>query len=213
VNSVLCRKVVKRRCSPQDQTKPILYVFPSFDRSDALLFLPYTLVTHINTTNFDAMAKMFQLNFDKKCKFDNPFGPESVTSLLYFHQLTNEIHPDSIFCVHSTKVVENKIIASVYAKFTASKAIYEAVSQTVKDPLFAPMFGVSRAKHLQTLIGLSSRTEEEKEKLSLIIESDGDFVIFLRMECAFTYDDFTKKITQYDMSADFTSFEPVARVH
>jgi len=209
VNSVTCRKVVKRRCSPQDKTKPILYVFPSFDRSDALLFLPSTFVSYINSANFNAMAKLFQTNFDKKCKFDTPFGPESITSLLHFHQLMNEMHPDSIFCVHSTKVIENKIRASMYAKFTANKAIYEAVSQTVKDPLFVPMFGVQRAKNLQRVIGMSSRTEEEKEKLNLIINSDGDYVMYLHLECVFTCDDFTKKITQYDMTADFTSIEPV----
>lgn len=208
----MCRKVVKRRCSPHDQTKPILYVFPSFDRSDALLFLPSTFATYINTANFNAMAKLIQTNFDKKCKFDTPFGIESITSLLDFHKLLNEVHPDSIFCVHSTKVVENQIRASIYAKFTASKAIYEAVSQTVKDPLFVPFFGVDRAVNLRNAIQMGNCSEEKTKKLSAVVSSDGHYVMYLHLECVFTCDHFTKKITRFDKYADFTSIEPVACV-
>lgn len=209
VNSVLCRKVVKRRCSPQDQTKPILYIFPSFDRSDALLFLPSTFASYINTANFNAMAKLFQTNFDKNCKFSTPFGPDSVASFLHFKQMLNEFHPDSIFCVHSTKVVENQIRSSVYAKFTSCKTIYDAVSKTVKNPLFMPFFGVQRSEHMRLAIEMSNCSEEEKNKMSIIVSSDADYVIYMHTECTYTFDDFTKKITRFDMTADFTSFEQV----
>jgi len=148
VNSIQCRKVVKRSSALPDTGKHVLYAFPSFDRSDALLFLPSTLLRHINAADMKGYSRLLLSRLDKSCDIRVPYlssEPVSPSLLIEFHELLGNIHPDSVACVHSTKVVENKIVATIHAKFTAINTIYDSVARETKDPLLQPMFGVHRS--------------------------------------------------------------------
>mmetsp|Transcript_101553 Transcript_101553/g.199219 ORF Transcript_101553/g.199219 Transcript_101553/m.199219 type:complete len:289 (+) Transcript_101553:70-936(+) len=209
VNSVQCRKVVRRRSAPPDNSKPILYAFPNFDRSDSLLFLPSTLARHLNSSDFASLSKLLQSKFSKNCKVVMPYGAADINSLFTFHNLLNDIHPDFLVCVHNTKVIENKIHANVYSKFTACKPIYEAVARTDMDPCFVPVFGVTRHSSIQKLLDLHTRSEEEAHNFMEIINTDSDLLLYLHLELIFTINDTTKKIIQYEMKGRITSVKPV----
>lgn len=210
INSVQCKRQLRRR-----STKAMLYAFPSFDRCDSLLFLPSTIMTHLNKSDLSSLSKLFHAYMDKNCSIQISYmGDETlnVTSLIKFHTLLDELNPDSIVCVHTTKVVENQILASAYTKYTASKTIYDSVARSVTDPLFLPMFGLQRDASIIRSIKRESRSDAEKTQLSNIIhaaESGCDLQLYLRLDLVFTFDDFTKKVTHYQVTEQLTSIKPV----
>lgn len=212
VNSIQCRKVVRRSSALPDTEKHILYAFPSFDRSDALLFLPSTLLRHLNAADMKEFSRLLLSRLDKNCDIRVPYlCPEPVSPglLIQFHELLGDIHPDSVACVHSTKVVENKIMATIHAKLTAVNSIYDSVARETKDPLLQPMFGVHRSASIIRNINMEDRPEEEKDKFITCVNSTQDnLVLYVRFELALTVNDFTKKVTRYELIGHVTSIHP-----
>lgn len=203
---------MKRSSALPDSEKHILYAFPSFDRSDALLFLPSTLLRHLNAADMKQFSKLLLSRLAKNCEIHVPYlssEPVSPALLVQFHGLLCDIHPDSVACVHSTKVVENTITATIHAKFTAINTIYDSVARESKDPLLRPMFGVHRSASLIRNISMEDRPEEEKSKLISCVNSTQDnLVLYVRFMCSLTVDQITNKVTRYDLTGHVTSIHP-----
>eukprot|EP01032_Pedospumella_encystans_P010452 gene10452-12212_t len=58
-------------------TKPI-YAFPSFVKSDALIYLPNTLSLYMNTGDVPALSKLLLSHCDKKCIVDFPKSASEI---------------------------------------------------------------------------------------------------------------------------------------
>jgi len=193
----------------------MLYAFPSFDRCDSLLFLPSTMTGHINTSDLGSLGKLLSTHMDKNCSVRiSHLGDAEIclSGLLRFHTLLHELNPDAIVCVHNTKVVENQIVATAYAKHTVNKTIYNSVARSTKDPLFEPMFGPQCDDRILRHLQHEGRLSEETRKLSNMVmnmDSGCDLLLYMRLDLVFTFDDFTKKITRYDVTETLTSTEPV----
>ena len=186
-----------------------LYAFPSFDRSDALLFLPSTLATHFNSANEHATTKLIKSHFDKNCMVlisclsDDNFN---ANLFIKFNELVTNVHPDAFMCVHSTKVIENQIKSAVYMKFTACKSLYDSVSRCAMDPLFTPIFGMDREQSMKRLINREEDTpEHQKQQYYALVETEEDLVVYVKAELVLTIDDLTRKVTCMTMSGRVTA--------
>lgn len=157
-------------------------------------------------------SRLLLSRLDKNCVINVPYlasEPVSAALLVQFHALLSEIHPDSVACVHSTKVVDNKIVATIHTKFTACNTIYDSVARERKDPLLQPMFGVQRSASLIRNINMEDRPEEEKNQFIHCVNSTReDLVFYVRFELGLTVNDVSKKVTRYELIGHVTSVHP-----
>ena len=190
----------------------ILYAFPHFDKCDSLIYVPCTLTRHLNTGDFTAVSKLFNTHMDKDCRVYMDYasiGEINIKSFLRLHEVMLDAQPDRIMCVHTTKVVENQIMASVYLKATDNRTITDSVARTVKDPICAGLFTMNRAERMKLNLAAVNRTEEEKLKMIELADSKEDILVYVRLNLVLTFNDFTKKITSIICNGQVTSMHAV----
>lgn len=198
VDALKHKQLMKRR---HNHRKPInfkLYAFPSFDRSDALLFFPNSLARHLNTCDYTNMSKLFNTHLDRNCaiNLNNHFRNIRSRDLLSFYELLNDIYPDHIACVYDTKVMENKITTTIYKKCTACKTIIESVARTAKDNMFVPIMCRYQAKN-NHCIGRDVKPERVQE-MDDVLQRHENVLVYMKINVVITVDDFTKKIIAMD---------------
>jgi len=126
-----------------------------------------------------------------------------------FHQMFDDMQPDRISCVYSTKVVNNQIFASMHCKYTDSKVLYDSLVRTGRDPRLLNALPVNRKDYAKVKIGTMPATDEEKQRNLALIESEADLIMHVRIDMVLTFDDFTKKIVKMHFSGQTTSVQPV----
>jgi len=193
-----------------------MFVFPSFDKCDALLFLPSTLARHLNCADFPAASKLLFTHLHPECRIMLPIlssRPVDIMSFLKFHELLSELLPDTITCVHSTKVIDSELHAVVFMKGTACRSIYNSVTSRLArpevHPLLAPAFGNNREDSIKRALCRINLSAEESTTLKAQVETDSDLLLYVRVDMIFTIDDLTKKITQIRVDDRITSVKPV----
>lgn len=192
-------------------TKPIV-AFPSFDKSDALIHLPSTLSRYMNSGDLQAASKLLLSHLHKDCVFDmphHPLGHYKTRNFVNLLTVVSDIHPDSVMCVHQTKVEENTIWASMYMKFTDCRSIRESVRSTVVDPTILPMICESREQQVQKILEDGDRSEEELENFRALANTKEDILMYIRAELVLTVDTITKKVSQFRIQARTTSMHLV----
>ena len=207
---------VKANVSRRKPAANVLYAFPHFDKSDALLYFPNSLSKHINSGDFTAVGKLLRNHMDKQCLvsiFDSTYNM-NAQSMVQMCEIMHELRPDFIMCVHSTKVVDNQIRASAYMKFTDVKQIYDSVAHSVTDPLFMPLFSQKREEKLRNglKIGSPSRTEEEEQRLISLVEADIDILLYTAMDIVVTFNHVSKKIIGLNFVGRVTAIESVNKL-
>jgi len=186
----------------------VLYAFPHFDKCDSLLYFPSSITRHLNSGDFSALAKLCYSHMDKDCKVYMDYanlGYITVNDLIRVNKVMLEIQPDRIMCVHSTKVIENQIIASVYLKGTDNKTIIESVARTVTDPVCARIFKAGRTDRVKKNISEVNCSEEEKMQIAKLVDSGQDMLVYVHLSMVFTFNDVTKKVTSFDCRGKLTS--------
>jgi len=139
-------------------------------------------------------------------------GPASA--FLQYQQLMNEMHPDQIVCVHSTREVSNgEIRADVYFKLTENRALNDSVARCVRasnanaDPSVASfMAAPSRAEHLQAKFNLSPQNTSEFEQLCTLLDSGADVEIVGKIDMRLMFHHHTKRIHRFEMAVEMTEF-------
>jgi hypothetical protein len=145
---------------------------------------------------------------DKDCKVYMDYanlGYITVGDLIRVNKVMLDIQPDRIMCVHSTKVVENQIIASVYLKGTDNKAIIESVGRTVTDPVCARIFNGGRTDRVKKNICEVNCSEDEKLEIAKLADSGQDMLVYVHLSMVFTFNDVTKKVISLDCRGKLTS--------
>jgi len=107
-------------------------------------------------------------------------------------------------CMHSTKVVDNEIQASLYFKSTDTRAIYESMKRTVVDPAFAGMFTGTRADRLMRSITCRMTSIDEQLALYALAESDADFVMYCHLDLRLLFDD-SRRVVNIKFNPTLTS--------
>lgn len=186
----------------------LLYAFPSFDRCDSLLFFPSSLARHLNSGDIPSVAKLFLAHMDKNCSVDCfKSSPHKMTtqSLVRVYEILNELQPDKITCIHSTRVEGNQIKSVGFMKFTNCRSIYNSVSSMIKDTHFSPIFQHTWENHLRYKIEKEDLPQETKDQYLALVDTGCDLLVYARMEIVLTVDDLTKKISSMHLQMKTTS--------
>jgi len=184
-----------------------LYAFPNFNKCDALLYFPSTMARHLNSGDNSSLSELFAAHFHKNCVAELYCGSEmrlGVGKLLDLFELANDLHPDSMMCMHSTKVVDNEIQATLYFKSTECYVIYESMKRMVVDPAFAGMFTGSRVDRLKESINFSNKSEEDVLAIYSLAESDADYIVYGQLDMRLRFDD-TKRVVNVKFTPTLTS--------
>ena len=194
----------------------ILYAFPTFDKCDSLLYFPTSMTKYLNSGDMEALAKLYNAHIDKKCSFNLTTSYKSIKSahqLLKSGSLDSVLQPDRIICVHNTKVVANRIVATMLAKYTDSAALYNAVVRSANANRAISLRGRDRAADIKLHIAESEILQDTvKEEYCAIADSGTDFEAYLKSVMTFTFDDTTKKIVSMSCSGYLSSMHAVEAV-
>jgi len=191
-----------------------LYAFPSFDRSDALIYLPTSLSRHLNSGDLKQVSKLLTSHLDKNCMINMSFlepGALNVKYLIKAYEILSDMHPDMISCATNIVVAGNKIKATLHAKFTDVKMIHDYIRATVTDPVFAPIFQKDRIEGMREELEKDGRPPEEVDHFLSMASTGEDLLVYVNMSLEMTIDDLTKKVSEFTMSGRMTSMHPVAK--
>lgn len=185
-----------------------LYAFPSFDKCDSLVFFPSTMTRHLNSGDFDSLTSLMNAHLHKNCQVRiSPHSNIRLNAPMFvkLFEVMNDAHPDSVMCVHTTKVVENAIAAKMYFKFTDSQVINNSMARTVTDSMFSPMFSRRRSSRFEDNMDLASKSEQERRAITAIVDSEVDLIVYGKIDLKLTFDDTSKKVVGIDFLCEFTS--------
>lgn len=216
VNSKEKRQKIEIAQALHMPTPPKLLVFPSFDKCDALLYFPSTMTRLLNSGDFGEFSKLLSLHCHKNCDFQFPVykkDPPSLTSSRFLEllHLMDELHPDSIMCCHSTKVIENEIQARLYFKITDSKSLFNILRKTVRDPVYAGILIRERVEKFGEELQLQSQPEHKQRQLTELLESAEDVTVYGQANLVLQFDEFSKKVTGLKYFTKFTSLISAAK--
>ena len=187
----------------------VMYAFPSFDKCDSLLFLPTTLSKFINSADFSAVGELFQAHTSKDCQVSlmSNLLTLNISSFVKLYELAGELYPDTLTCVHSTKVVGNTIQATMYTKYTDCAAIFDGVMKSrAKDELFQSLcMAPDRLDRYRGKILPHGRSPKEITKILAPAALDVNLITYANLTMNFTFDDSTRKITRIEYVYDVTS--------
>ena len=202
------RKVLEDYIADMPLPDAKLFAFPSFDRSDALIYFASTYSRLKNSGDTLTMSKLLLNRCAKNCTVmlsHNANDSVSAARYLELSDITDILHPDSVCCMHSTKVIGNQIKSIIYFKFTDIPAMHEHANLIVSDPLFRSFFVGKRKDVLKKRFGMSCGMQQgDRARVYELVESEEEFQVYGHCEFNLTIDEHTKKIVsmQYLTSLD-----------
>jgi len=182
--------------------------FPVFDKSDAMLYLPSTMAKLANSGDIEKFTTLLRTHSDKNAKviLCNKTNLEMpVSKFLELVELVDDLYPDSMNCMHSTKVINNKIVAVMYYKYTDTPEIYEHTESMVTDPLFRTFFVGSRKEIVQRALQLHSKSETLQKDINMLIDMQEELQMYGKSDLVMTFDPVSKKIMTYEYYSTATS--------
>jgi len=190
-----------------------LVAFPTFDKCDSLVFMPHSISRMINSGDVSGLASLLATHTTKNCEVIMKGNNVFLDGFLQLNELITELHPDTVSCVHTTRVVGNTIQATLFTKFTDSEAIFNCVARTkAKDPFFNKLMGdhacgsSRKARLTKKIEPMVTKTEEEKaQMIAVAAANSGDLIIFSNVYLKLTFDDATRKVTRIDYDFELTS--------
>jgi len=216
---------IRRRASPVDVEKALtnglnkgpnmsrkhggtkLHPFPVFDKCDSLIFFPAQFTSILNSGDFNSFRRLMKTRFDKDCVVNLCAGlAVNVPMFVKCFEFMEQLRPDTVMCVHTTKVVGNQICSLIYFKFTESKPLRAAVIKSCSDQAVVHICQPTNHNDAKMVPFLSSKTEKERARLSKIIYEADEMVVYGTTYLTLTFDDVTKCVTRLDMDSDFTTF-------
>lgn len=190
----------------------VIVSFPAFDKCDSLLYFSTTLIRLFNSADMDAAAKLMNKHLDKNCRVTLQGKNAAEMSAQSYKQVMamgNDIEPDRIMCVHSTRVIENKITSSIYVKFTDVQSLYTNLARTSKvfedEGVLSSGMYPDRARRFQYFAAESSHNEQLMQDLIAYSKCEDDILVYMRIDFTLTVDDMTRKILHFTHAYEITS--------
>lgn len=190
----------------------VIMAFPAFDKCDSLIYFPSSFARHLNSADSKALAKLLSTHMHKECQINAIFGSRDKLcskSLVTYTDIANEVEPDRIMCVHTTKVVENQIRAVIYMKQTDSQPLYNMMSHTLLGSGMDFSSIIRRSDRFNLYDKDTTLSSEAIQQLMYHASLEEDLVLYLRCDFILTFDYVTKKITAMDVIGRLTSAQPV----
>lgn len=138
-------------------------------------------------------------------------GSLNVKYLIRAYEIMSDMHPDMISCATNIVVSENKIRATIHAKFTDVKMIHDYIRATVKDPFIAPVLKKDRIEGMREELEKDGRPPEEIDHFLSLASTGEDLLVYVNLSLEMTIDDLTKKVSEFTMSGRMTSMHPVVK--
>jgi hypothetical protein len=189
----------------------VLCAFPSFDKCDSLVFFPSTMSRFLNTGDFVGLGKLMNTHLHKACVVYMKDLVLDSSMMLKMFELSNELHPDSLACVHDTHVVENSIQSTLLMKYTDCKAIYDAVARERRNTAMSAFASGTRGQYLQKKLEIEKRSSQDQFRLRALTESNMDLTVYVKMQCCMRFDDSSRKITSMHYEFEMTSIQPASQ--
>ena len=162
---------------------------------------------HLNSGDNLALSELFDTHFHRNCVVELNCGKQmkfDTAGLLNLLVIANDNHPDSIVCMHSTKVVNNEVHSKLYFKSTDTRTIFESMKRTVIDPTFAGIFTGTRADRLKRVITCNMSSEQECAALSSLAESDADYIVYCQVDLQLQFDE-SRRVAKISFTPTLTS--------
>ena len=186
-----------------------LYPFPSFDRCDSLLFFPSTFTKCLNSGDISSFRSLIVSRIDSLCSISLCDLTISGSELVTAFELMNDLHPDTVMCVHTSKVVGNEIRSSIYFKFTDNKKLNKLLLQSYPDQQLATRCSGLRGNQMKLDQFLSTKSFAEKVHLQSLLDAE-DVLVYGRSDMTLSFDPHSKRVTGLCMDCEVTSFDAVA---
>lgn len=190
-----------------------LVAFPCFDKCDSLIYMPHSISRMMNSGDVGGLASLLASHTTKNCEVFMKGSNVFLEGFMQLNELITELHPDTVSCVHTTRVVGNTIQATLFTKFTDSEAMFNCVARTkAKDPFFNRLVGENacgttrKSRLTKKIEPITTKSEEEKaEMIAVAANNSGDLVIFSNVYLKLTFDDASRKVTRIDYDFEITS--------
>jgi len=188
----------------------VLIAFPHFDKCDSLVYFTTSLVRHCNSADFVAVKKLVLSHVHRDCKVRfSCGGMQEISTQVFLHmlELTDDLQPDQVMCVHSTKVEGNTIRSTIYMKVTDSQALYSLISPTeaYQQSMMAFSGMTQRADRFLRFAEDGNHDESTKQQIFALSHAVDDVLMYQRVDMVLTIDDATHKIIGIDGTFQITS--------
>jgi hypothetical protein len=184
-----------------------LVAFPSFDRCDSLLFFPSTLTACVNSGDMAGLSKLVASRIDKACAVSMANLDITGQDLVSIFDLMDQLHPDQIIIVHSTKIVGNTIRAEMVFKYTDNLTIRKSMEKAFPDPRLIKACAGPRSDPDLLPLYLLSQPENERFSVAAHLTNSEDVVVHGRGTMILTFDYYSKHVTRLDMQCSVASFD------
>jgi hypothetical protein len=176
-------------------------------KHDTIAAFPANFASCLNSGDFRTLNSLVNSHLDQHCDISLSYCQSKLScqAFVQFFELMNEVHPDRIMCVHTSETYGNRVLATIYMKFTDCKPLYESVARMVKDPVFASFFPCSRAEILKRKMKTEMRPEAERRQLEALLESDSDLVVYGCVQVVLTTNEVTQKGIGLQLLCDFNT--------
>ena len=180
--------------------------FPSFDRSDSTIYFATSFARMTNNGDAVGLNRLITTHFAKGSEvvLREGEGGFRVPLSMYMDMLgiRNVLHPDAMYCMHSTRVEGNKIYAVLYGKHTDEPEMYKYRS-TVVDPKYGWIFLGSRKNLLRKQ--LHNISDAKWDAINRLIDMNVAFDIYSKVDIILTLHDRTKKVVNCSFLSTNTS--------
>ena len=183
-----------------------LYAFPSFDKSNSMVYFASTYARLLNSGELDELSRVIKSYCIKDCEVK--LHETLVVSLMQYVDLlsiSNIFHPDSVCCMHSTKVVDNQIKSVLYFKYTDVPEMYTYAETVCTDPAYNWVYVGKRKNILRRNLELDRQAEDKQRAIYDLIERDEQVQVYGKVLLTLTFDQYTKKIQHVRYDSKYTS--------
>lgn len=183
-----------------------LYAFPAFDKSKSMLYFASTYARLLNSGEVDELSRVIKSYCIKDCEVK--LHETLVVSLMQYVDLlsiSNIFHPDSVCCMHSTKVVDNQIKSVLYFKYTDVPEMYTYAETVCTDPAYNWVYVGKRRNIIRRNLELDRQTEETQMAIYDLIEKEEQVQVYGKVLLTLTFDQYTKKIQHVRYDSKYTS--------
>jgi hypothetical protein len=133
--------------------------------------------------------------------------------LLQLFQFLNEVNPNSFMCVHQTKVVNNQIHATMYAKLTICWKLHEAVKRMLTDPTQHVLLACFSQESLLASINNLPCCDTTQERLAAMLLRKVDIEAYVRTDLVLTIDEASKRVAALHLDSWPTSVQGVGGLY
>lgn len=182
-----------------------LHPFPRFDPCDTLLFFPNTFAVCLNSGDFDSLLHLVNTRATSTCSYYIVNMRFTQIGFLGALSILNELYPDGVLCVHSTRFVGNCLEAVMYYKCTDNKVITASMTPLLPDTRLFKCCSGPRADPKLMKSYISMIPAEDQERMERTISEAADVIVYGKALLQLTFDDLTKKISSIRVNYEFTS--------